>query len=85
MFSSEAPCLSRPQKTSSPTFHTPFWRTEVPVCPVATAVPAAVRSYFTFAWLLDVTVTESTFDDTADASGLAENAVIAAANRAVFQ
>ncbi len=52
----------------------------MPVCPVATACPAAVRSYFTFALLLDVSVTESTLDDTADASGLAENAVIAAAN-----
>jgi hypothetical protein len=39
-----------------------------------------VRSYFTFAWLLDVIVTESTLDDTAAASGLDANALIAVAN-----
>jgi len=84
MFSSEAPCLSNPQNTESPTFHTPFCKTEVPSCPVATAVPAAVRSYFTFAWVDEVTETESTLEDTDEASGLAENALIAAANCAPF-
>jgi hypothetical protein len=84
MFSSEAPCLSRPQNTSSPTFQTPFWRTEVPVCPVATDVPAAVRSYFTLALVAEVSETELTFEDTDCASGLAENALIADANCAPF-
>jgi hypothetical protein len=80
MFITGAPSLSRPQKTPSPTFHTPFWRTAVPLAPLVTAAPDAVRSYFTFAWLLDVSVTESTLDVTADANGLDENAMIAAAN-----
>jgi hypothetical protein len=39
-----------------------------------------VRSYFTFALLLDVIVTESTLDDTAAASGLDAKALIAVAN-----
>jgi hypothetical protein len=52
----------------------------VPVCPVATGVPAAVRSYFTFAWLLEVSVTDSTLDETCDARGLAENDEIADEN-----
>src|SRR5215469_15601351 len=84
MFSSEAPSLSRPQKTSSPTFHVPFWRTEVPVCPLATDVPAAERSYFTLALVDEVSETESTLEETDWASGLAENALIAAANCAPF-
>ena len=42
-----------------------------PVCPVATDVPAAVRSYFTLALVAEVTDTESTLEDTCCASGLA--------------
>ena len=80
MFSNDAPCLSRPQNTSSPTFHVPSWSTAVPVAPLATVVPAAVRSYFTVACVAEVSVTESTFEVTADASGLPENASTAEAN-----
>jgi hypothetical protein len=68
--------LSRPQKTSSPTFHVPSCRTEVPVAPLATVVPSADRSYFTFAAVAEVTVTESTLDVTAAASGLDAKALI---------
>jgi hypothetical protein len=67
--------LSRPQKTPSPTFHVPSWRTEVPLAPLAIVVPIAERSYFTFAWVAEVSVTESTLDVTADASGLEEKAL----------
>ncbi|HTU08749.1 MAG TPA: hypothetical protein VMG13_24595 [Trebonia sp.] len=84
MFRIEAPSLSNPQNTSSPTFQVPSWSTEVPVAPLATVVPAAERSYFTFAWLDDVTVTESTLEVTADASGLAENAASAEVNSEPF-
>ena len=59
--------VSRPQKTSSPTFQVPSWRTEVPVAPLATVVPIAERSYFTFALVAEVSVTESTLDVTAAA------------------
>jgi len=76
--------LSKPQKTSSPTFQVPFCSTAVPVCPLATGVPAAVRSYFTLAFVDEVTDTESTFDDTADAIGLLEKAVMAEANSEPF-
>jgi hypothetical protein len=72
--------VSRPQKTSSPTFHVPFWRTEVPVAPLATVVPSAERSYFTFAAVAEVTVTETTLDVTAAASGLDAKALIADVN-----
>src|SRR5262249_17247060 len=41
--------VSRLQKTSSPTFHVPSCRTELPDAPVATVVPMADRSYFTVA------------------------------------
>jgi hypothetical protein len=67
--------VSRPQNTSSPTFHMPFCRTELPVAPLATVVPIAERSYFTFAWVEEVSATESTLDVTADASGLAAKAL----------
>jgi hypothetical protein len=80
MFSSDAPSCRRPQNTSSPTFHTPPWSTAVPVAPLATVVPAAERSYFTFACVGEVSVTESTFEVTADASGLPENALTAEVN-----
>jgi hypothetical protein len=72
--------VSRLQKTSSPTFHVPSCRTELPVAPVATVDPIAVRSYFTVALVDESIVTESTLDDTAAASGLAANAVIAEEN-----
>jgi hypothetical protein len=48
----------------------PSCRTELPLAPVATVVPIAERSYFTFARVEEVSVTESTLDVTADASGL---------------
>ena len=76
--------VSRPQKTSSPTFHVPSWRTEVPDAPVATVVPIADRSYFTFAAVADDNVTESTLDVTAAASGLDAKALIAAVNSEPF-
>jgi hypothetical protein len=52
----------------------------VPVCPLATVVPAAVRSYFTLAVVDEVSVTESTLDDTADARGLEEKELMAEEN-----
>jgi hypothetical protein len=58
----------------------PFSRTDEPVAPVATVVPIAVRSYFTVALVAESTVTESTLDDTAAASGLDANAAIEAEN-----
>jgi hypothetical protein len=84
MFRSDEPSLSSPQKLASPTFHTPFSRTATPVAPLATDWPAAVRSYFTFACVPEVSVTESTLADTADASGLLENAETAAAKEDPF-
>jgi hypothetical protein len=76
--------FSRPQKTSSPTFHVPSWRTDVPLAPVATVVPIAERSYLTVASVDEVSVTESTLDVTAAASGLDENALIEDANSEPF-
>jgi hypothetical protein len=76
--------LSRPQKTSSPTFHVPSWRTDDPDAPVATVAPIAERSYFTVALVAESTVTESTLDDTAAASGLDANALIEAVNSEPF-
>jgi hypothetical protein len=70
-------CVSSPQKTSSPTFHVPFCKTEVPEAPEATVVPSADRSYFTFALVAEDSVTESTLDVTADANGLDAKAVSA--------
>ena len=72
--------VSRPQKTSSPTFHVPSWRTAVPLAPLATVAPIAERLYFTFAWVAEVSATESTLDVTAAASGLAAKALIADEN-----
>jgi len=72
--------LSRPQKTSSPTFQVPSCKTEVPEAPLATVVPIAERSYFTFAWVAEDNVTESTLDVTAAASGLDAKAEIADVN-----
>jgi hypothetical protein len=46
--------------------------------------PAAVRSYFTVALVAESTVTESTLDDTAAASGLDANALIEAVNSDPF-
>jgi hypothetical protein len=43
-------------------------------------VPIADKLYFTVAFVAEDTVTESTLDVTADASGLAENAAIAEVN-----
>jgi hypothetical protein len=54
------------------------------VAPVATVAPAAVRSYFTVALVAESTVTESTLDDTAAASGLAVKALIDAVNSEPF-
>jgi hypothetical protein len=68
--------VSRPQKTSSPTFHVPSCRTEVPLAPLATVVPSAERSYFTFALVAEVSETESTLDVTAAANGLDAKALI---------
>ena len=76
--------LSRPQKTSSPTFHVPSWRTAVPLAPLATVVPRAERSYLTFAMVDEDNVTESTLDVTADASGLDAKALIADENSEPF-
>ena len=84
MFIRGAASLSRPQKTSSPTFQVPSWRTAVPDWPLATDVPAAVMSYFTVALVAEVSVTASTLEETADASGLAANAVTAAENLSPF-
>ncbi|HET9079760.1 MAG TPA: hypothetical protein VFO01_04495 [Trebonia sp.] len=72
--------VSRPQKTPSPTFHVPFCKTAVPLWLLATVWPAAERSYFTVALVAEVSVTEFTLDDTADAIELDENEVIAEEN-----
>ena len=72
--------VSRPQKTSSPTFHVPSCSTEDPVAPVATVCPRAERSYFTAALVDEVSETESTLDVTAAASGVDESELIAEAN-----
>ena len=56
----------------------------MPAWLLATAVPAAVRSYFTAAWVAEVSVTESTLDETAEASGLAANDVTAEVNSEPF-
>ena len=50
------------------------------MAPVATVDPAAVRSYFTVALVAESSVTESTLEDTAAASGLDANAAIDAEN-----
>ena len=72
--------VNRLQKTSSPTFHVPSCKTELPDAPLATVVPIADRSYFTVALVAESILTESTLDVTAAASGLDANAVIAAEN-----
>ena len=78
--------VSRPQKTSSPTFHVPSCRTDAPGRAAGHRGPSAERSYFTVALVAEVSVTESTLDDTAAASGLDENALIADGElRAVLQ
>jgi hypothetical protein len=51
----------------------PSCRTDDPLAPVATVVPIAVRSYFTVALVAESSVTESTLELTAAASGLAAN------------
>jgi hypothetical protein len=56
----------------------------VPVAPLATVVPIAERSYFTFALVDEVSVTESTLDVTAAASGLEAKALIADENSEPF-
>jgi hypothetical protein len=58
----------------------PSWRTAVPLAPLATVVPIAERSYFTFALVAEDSETESTLDVTAAASGLAAKALIADEN-----
>ena len=45
----------------------------MPAWLLATDAPAAVRSYFTAAWVAEVSFTESTLDVTAEASGLEAN------------
>ena len=72
--------VSRPQKTSSPTFQVPLCRTAVPLAPLATVDPSAERSYFTFALVDEVSATESTLDVTAAANGLDEKELIADVN-----
>jgi hypothetical protein len=67
---SGAPSLRSPQKLASPTFHVPSWYTAVPAAAFSTVCPAAVRSYVTVACVGEVTFTESTLAETADASGL---------------
>jgi len=56
----------------------------VPVCPLATDCPAAVRSYFTAAFVAEFSVTESTLEVTAEASGLDEKDLMADANVCPF-
>ena len=56
----------------------------MPVAPLATVVPIAERSYFTFALVDEVSVTESTLDVTAPASGLEAKALIADENSEPF-
>ena len=56
----------------------------MPVAPLATVVPIAERSYFTFALVDEVSVTESTLDVTAVASGLEAKALIADENSEPF-
>ena len=56
----------------------------MPVAPLATVVPIAERSYFTFALVDEVSVTESTLDVTAAASGLEAKALIADENSEPF-
>jgi hypothetical protein len=56
----------------------------VPVAPLATVVPIAERSYLTFALVDEVSVTESTLDVTALASGLEAKALIADENSEPF-
>jgi hypothetical protein len=76
--------LSKLQKTSSPTFQVAFWRTELPLAPLATVVPRADRSYFTVALVAEFSVTESTLETTAEASGLDEKALSEEANSEPF-
>jgi len=54
----------------------PSCRTEDPFAPLATVAPIAERSYFTVALVAESSVTESTLDVTAAASGLDENAAM---------
>jgi hypothetical protein len=84
IFRNDEPTLSSPQKLASPTFHTPPSSTATPVSPLYTDMPPAVRSYFTLARVGEVTVTEVTLAVTADASGVAENAVTALARTCPF-
>ena len=74
--------MSRPQKTSSPTFHTPFCRTAVPL--LAVDCPAAPMSYFTLACVAEFSVTELTLVVTAAASGLDEKDLMADAKVCPF-
>lgn len=75
-----APTLSSPQKLESPTFHMPFWYTACPIALFSTVWPAAVRSYVTVACVGEMTFTEVTLAETADASGLPANVWTALAN-----
>jgi hypothetical protein len=52
--------LNRAQRLTSPTFHTPFWYTAVPVWPDSSDVPLAVRLYVTVAEVAEFTVTPVT-------------------------
>jgi hypothetical protein len=72
--------FSRPQNTSSPTFQTPFSRTEDPVAFVATVCPSADKSYFTAALVEEVTDTEFTLEVRPLASGVDASELIADEN-----
>jgi hypothetical protein len=68
LFVRDAASLSSPQKLESATFHVPFSRTAVPVDGIDW--PAAIRLYFTAAFVAEVRVTPVTFAETFAASGL---------------
>ena len=52
--------MIRPQRLASPTFHTPFSNTAVPVWLGSRVDPPDVRSYFTVAMVAEVSVTPVT-------------------------
>jgi hypothetical protein len=49
--------ISNPQKLATPTFQVPFWSTAVPVSFFSSGVPLTRMSYFTVAWVAELTVT----------------------------
>lgn len=72
--------VSRPQKTSSPTFQVPSCSTAEPLAPLATVCPSAERSYFTAALVGVFTETESTLELRPLASGVEASELIAEEN-----